>query len=179
MWLLSVAQENMGIANSNYAPTNTIFLNPSSSADSKVFIDLNIIGMSTYALNNYAYVNGNLIAISKAGAAGNETEVQFDLSSAPYSAYTDVQIHGPSLSLSYGKFGGGLFSNFRSVTYVSGIPAHLVNHATNGFDFEDQIGNEYTTSNANVGSLSWLEYGANFSYIIHQSGRDMLSLIHI
>ena len=170
------SQENMGIANSNYAPTNTIFMNPSSSADSKAFIDLNITGASAYALNDYAYFNNNLIAISREGAAGNETEPLYDLSGAPYSAYADVQVHGPSLSVSYGKYGGGLFTNFRSVTSVSGIPAHLANHAINGFDFEDQLGEEFTTNNANVGSLSWLEYGANFSYIIHQNGRDMLTV---
>lgn len=170
------SQENMGIANSNYAPANTIFLNPSSSADSKAFIDFNIVGASTYVLNDYAYFNSNLLAISREGAAGNETEPSYDRGGAPYSAYVDVQIHGPSLSVSYGKFGGGLFMNLRSVTSVSGVPAHLANHAENGFDFEDQLGNEYTTSNANIGSLSWLEYGANFSYIISQSGRDMYTL---
>ncbi len=170
------SQENMGIANSNYSPTNTIFLNPSSSADSKAFIDFNIIGASTYVLNDYAYFNNNLLAISREGAAGNETEPLYDLGGAPFSAYVDVQIHGPSLSVSYGKFGGGLFMNLRSVASVNGVPAHLANHAANGFDFEDQLGNEYTTTNANLGSLSWLEYGANFSYIISQSGRDMYTI---
>ena len=94
------SQENMGIANSNYAPANTIFLNPSSSADSKAFIDFNIVGASTYVLNDYAYFNSNLLAISREGAAGNETEPLYDRGGAPYSAYVDVQIHGPSLSVS-------------------------------------------------------------------------------
>ncbi|MEJ6681145.1 MAG: DUF5723 family protein [Flavobacteriales bacterium] len=170
------SQENMGIANSNFSPTNTIFLNPSSSADSKAFIDFNIIGASNYVLNDYAYFNDNLLAIYREGAAGNETEPRYDLGAAPFSAYVDVQIHGPSLSVSYGKFGGGLFMNLRSVASISGVPAHLANHATNGFDFEDQLGNEYTTINANIGSLSWLEYGVNFSYIISQSSLDMYTL---
>ncbi len=171
-WFSAHAQENMGIANSNYAPLNTIFLNPTSSADSKAFIDFNFTGVSIHALNNYAHLNQGIGGLN----SGGELEVLYDQNEPSYFAYTDVQVHGPALSLSMGKFGAGLFMNVRSVTSVNGITNHLAQHAINGFDFEDQLGNEYTTNNLQLGSLAWLEYGANFSYIIHQEGRDMITV---
>ncbi|MFK7756143.1 MAG: DUF5723 family protein [Flavobacteriales bacterium] len=168
------AQDNMGIANSNYAPTNSIFLNPSSSADSKAFIDFNFFGNSLHINNNHVFVNQSLLGLSE--ASGDEPIENFNRSSAPYKAFVDNQFHGPSFSISFGRFGGGLFTNVRSVTSINGISNHLANHAVNGFDFQDQIGEEFTTSNLRLGTLTWLEYGANFSYILSQKGRDMYTV---
>ncbi|PCI94434.1 MAG: hypothetical protein COB15_14230 [Flavobacteriales bacterium] len=48
----------MGIANSNYAPTNSVLINPSSIGDSKVYWEINLIGASAFIDNNYVYSPG-------------------------------------------------------------------------------------------------------------------------
>src|ERR1035437_4165000 len=50
------AQEKLGIANSNYSSTNSIFLNPSSSVDSRTFVQANLLGLNIYGMNNAAYL---------------------------------------------------------------------------------------------------------------------------
>lgn len=172
----TISQENLGIANSNYAPTNSILLNPSSSADSKAFIDFNLVGSSVFARNNYIYFNENLLDLIKAGKTGTNVQEQYNTGNAPYKAYLDKQLHGPSISVSYGKFGLGMCSSLRSVTSVNGMPNHLGNHLVNGFEYSEQLGEEFTTNNLRVGSLSWLEFGGNFSYIVQQKGADMITV---
>ncbi|MGB1032611.1 MAG: hypothetical protein ACPGWM_08340, partial [Flavobacteriales bacterium] len=60
------AQESMGIRASNYAPTQSIFLNPSSIVDSKAFIDINLVGFSVFARNNFVYLSTDSFSIKQA-----------------------------------------------------------------------------------------------------------------
>jgi hypothetical protein len=54
--LLSNAQDNLGIAGSSRAPVNTLLINPSSIVDSRAFIDINLVGLSAFARNNFMYL---------------------------------------------------------------------------------------------------------------------------
>src|SRR5689334_572121 len=49
------AQEMFGIANSNYAGTNGISLNPSSMVSSRLKLDVNILTLGSSFDNNYIY----------------------------------------------------------------------------------------------------------------------------
>jgi len=166
-----LAQENMGLVNSNYVPASSIFLNPTASADSKVFIDFNVVGISSFVQNNYAYLPTSLSNFNS-----DINEPLYNRGNAPYNAFTDVNIQGPSISLSVGKLGVGLFTNIRSNASVNGLPEFFVNHITEGFDLEDQLNENYTLRNLRLGALNWLEYGANFSYIVQQKGTDMITV---
>jgi len=151
-------------------------MNPSFSADSKVFIDFNLVGVSNFITNNYVYVNGGLNSINNAIQANQTVTENYNTANAPYSVHQDFLLQGPSVSLSLGKLGLGLYSGARSALSINGVPNHLANHIRNGFDFGDQLGDEYTTNNLRVGALAWLEYGLNGSYIIKQEGRDMMTV---
>src|SRR6187399_2522710 len=54
--LHSNAQEKQGIANSNYSPINSAFLNPSSTADNRTYIQINIVGLHSYVHSNLLYL---------------------------------------------------------------------------------------------------------------------------
>ena len=47
------AQESYGALHSNYSPTNSVHLNVTSMLDAKVWLDIEIVGLNTYAINNF------------------------------------------------------------------------------------------------------------------------------
>ena len=63
----SFSQEKLGIANSNFHPTSSIFLNPSSSVDSRTFAQLNLIGLNAFMVTNQMYLP-QIIALVQATA---------------------------------------------------------------------------------------------------------------
>lgn len=170
------AQENLGATLSNYSPTSGILLNPSSSADSKAFIDLNLVGLGLFVNNNYAYVNGSARTLNSQNQSGQTITENYNTTNAPYKVKLDYLVHGPSLSFSYGKLGLGIYTGSRTYLSLAGVTNHLANHIGNGFNFADQLAEEFTTSNLRLGALSWLEYGVNGSYVIKQEGRDMFTV---
>jgi len=44
------SQDNLGIAGSTRAPVNTVLNNPSTIVDSRAFIDINLAGISVFAI---------------------------------------------------------------------------------------------------------------------------------
>ena len=54
---ISLAQERLGLANSNYAGTTGMPLNPSSMVDSKAWLDINLVGVDAFAWNNFVYLS--------------------------------------------------------------------------------------------------------------------------
>jgi len=161
---------------SNYSPTSGILLNPSSSADSKSFIDFNISGLGLFVHNDLVFVNGSANSLNRQNQVGLDISEFYNTTNAPYSAKVDLLIHAPSLSFSFGNFGVGIHTSLRSALSVDGVPNHLVNHIRNGFNFPDQLGQEFTTSQLRIGGLSWLEYGLNASYIISKKENEMLTV---
>ena len=49
-------QNALGTLHGNYTPTNSVYVNPSSMLDAKVWLDINIVGAGSYVNNNLVYL---------------------------------------------------------------------------------------------------------------------------
>ena len=167
--LHSRAQEKIGIANSNYSGVNSIFLNPSSSADCRTYLQLNLVGANAFVVTNLAYL--------PAYYAWNLSIPQPTLADMPFQkfVFANAGATGPVFLISKGNIGAGFFIRGRMVANMRRLPHQL----TSLLAMQDPIGpknGELDIKNAGFSSMSWIEYGVNFAYLIKKERYQMLQL---
>ena len=172
---LLCGQDNLGIAGSTRAPANTVLINPSSVADSRAFLDFNLVGASVFARNNFVFIPGDQFSIR---SLSDVKEVSYNRANAPFGAYADVAAHGPSLTFNVRKHAIGLYSGVRVVADVRGIPESLGYYITEGFQYREQMGKKYTVTDLRAHGLAWMEFGGSYATIISRNG-DQLTLAGI
>lgn len=173
--LCSTAQEKLGIANSNYLSTQSIFLNPSSSADSKTYMQLNLISAGAFVMSNVAYIPG----FSVYGHKGNEAYIQNPVLSSiklPKFIYANATVEGPSFVISKRNYGAGFFVRARSVVQGNASSLSLVNALVSKENTGGSETMNVNAKNTRVSSMSWLEYGVNFSKIIKKERTNLWSV---
>lgn len=169
------AQEKLGIANSNYSSINSIFLNPSSTVDSRTYMQLNLVGLNVYAMNNLLYVPKFTIASTIANGGTEDPEP----STLNFKKFLMVvaSAEAPAFVISKRNYGAGIFIRGRSVGEVKRMPYQL----TDMFFNIENVPNitypyEIDIRNLRVSNMSWVEYGLNFGWMIKKRKNDLLSL---
>ncbi|MCH2199397.1 MAG: DUF5723 family protein [Flavobacteriales bacterium] len=173
------AQESIGIGISNYSPTNSLLLNPSSIVDSKAFIDIHLVGFSVFARNDFVHFDGNQVSLTNPNSF-NGAEVLYNEKRAPFRAYSDVLVQGPTVTATIGKHSFGLYTGVRSVTDVRGLGQKTADYIINGFQYGPYIGTDTRITNMRATTLAWAEAGLSYGRIIRQTGNDLLTVgVHV
>lgn len=166
-------QEKAGIYNSNYATTNSIFLNPSSSADAGTYMQCNLVGVSAHFMNNVAFLPD--FSLWKALAGGSAPLEPTTLRLNKFLRVT-ASAEAPAFVISKNNFGAGIFVRGRSVTGVVRIPYQLtdlfLDLNNNAADDPAQV----DVRRLRAGSMTWVEYGANFSWIVKKQKNNLLAV---
>lgn len=170
-------QENMGIANSNYSPTNSFWLNPSSIADNRAFLDIHIAGAAGFLHNNYAYLPKEKFYFPRdiLSPSGLGDDVAFSTSNSKRVAYIDgaAQLLGASLSI--GDHGIAVNTAVRAYTKGKNIPSQLTDLIIDGV-YEDPVyGQRETYKNISVNALTWAELDFSYAYLFHKFDKDIWS----
>ncbi|MFN8698534.1 MAG: DUF5723 family protein [Flavobacteriales bacterium] len=160
-------QDQLGIAGSNYSPVNTIWNNPSTIVDSKAFLDIQLAGAGVFGRNNLAYLPGGSFSFRN---PENTPLPSYKRDNAPYLAYADVEVWGPSATFAVKQHAFGILSRFRTVADVRGLPESLGYYLTEGFQYSEQMGIQHTVKDARLGGLSWGEVGISYGTIVSRSG---------
>ena len=166
-----IAQEEVGIANSNYSGTNGLYLNPASTSDSRIFINFNLVGANLYFSNNQVYlpqfslVNSIRNGIQEPMVKDNATKKWL---------YGNFWVDGPAFTLSHNRFGLGFFTRGRSLLDIRKIPSELANFYLNGLDHEQQLNKEFDFRNVEISNMTWVEWGINFSKMFSRHKRVMI-----
>ncbi len=167
------AQEKWGSANSNYLSTASIFLNPSSSVDSKTYMQLNLAGANAYAMNNVAYLRNFWIYDLKRNSAYTPT-IGLNLQKLPKFAYANASVDGPAFVISKRNYGAGLFVRARGVAdarvgSLATLGSYLVQEGTNRSD------TYLNFKNTRASEMSWMEYGGNFGLMLKRERNTLIS----
>lgn len=163
------SQENIGIANSNYSPTSSVLLNPSSIGDSKVLWEVNLVGISAFVDNNYIFLPKNQFSLPSAIRDPASIPDPLDkFTSSDKNGYLDASIHGPSVVFNVGKHAFGFNTQIRTVLDARNVPFNLSKFIFEGFKYLPQRGIEYDGSNIKINTMSWAEVGINYAYIFKQ-----------
>jgi hypothetical protein len=164
----SLAQEKMGMVNSNYWSSHSIFLNPVSSVDSKTYIQVNVVGLNAYAMTNAAYLSKFWIY---------KPEVNLEKSSLRLHkfAYAAGSVEGLSFVISKRNYGAGLFVRARGVATLRAGSYELLNLLLGE---ENARKGSVKIDDRNVGfsSMSWIEYGVNFGMMAVRRRNTIISV---
>lgn len=175
--LAAIGQENMGIATSNYSPTNSVWLNPSTIADNKAFLDIHIAGVAGFLHNNYAFLPKSSFYfprdITRIGSKAED--VAFTTKDVKRSAYIDAAAQLPGASLSIGDHGFAINTAVRAYTKGKNIPSQLTDLIIDGV-YEDPVyGQREQYSNISVNALSWAELDFSYAYLFRKFDKDIWS----
>ena len=173
LFLSSTAQEKATISNSNYAPTNGVYLNPSLMVDSKAWLDINIVGAGAFAHNNYIYLpKSNLYTLLR----NNNVTPLDNYNKINKHAFGVANIQGPSLTLNIGEHAVGLNTTLRSFTNVNRVPYELAKFAFEGYDYNDLQNKNFSMKNGTIDHMTWGEIGLSYGKIIKKQNRDLIQV---
>jgi len=164
--------QQIGLANSNFATTNAVLLNPSKSADPKVNFDMTLFGMSSFAKNDYIFTPRTSIDFSN---LGNVPILEDFEEQKKYGLYYELDIMLPSFSKAINEYGFGTFIRTRLMVNAHNMPSHLSKFFLYGFGYNEQHDEEYQAGDFMLKSMSWSEIGINFSRLTYQYNFSQVS----
>ncbi|MFK8039077.1 MAG: DUF5723 family protein [Crocinitomicaceae bacterium] len=169
------AQEKFGAVHSNYSPTNSVHLNPSSMLDAKTWLDIHVVGLGTYLNNNFAAVQNRSI-IDLIGAGGiNTDQMGYNVTRNKYHAYSRTNISSLSAVLSQGDHAFGMsynlfaYADIRKVDNSIALPLSQFFQNQNVTDFTDL---NIEKLRANV--TSYGEAKLSYAYTFKKIYRNMM-----
>ncbi len=175
------SQNTFGSINSNYSPTNGVSINPSSTANAKTFLDINLIGFGAYANNNLLFLpQNNFFSLLTTGTKPTKSDLFYDQNTLNQkeviNLYSRIFIAGPGFTLVHGDHSGGLSFNARSYTAIQNIPYFIGGFAQHGLtDFPRQQGIDYEAKNMRFASLNFLEIKASYAYTFYKKDKNLLA----
>lgn len=169
------AQEKLGITNSNYSTINSIFLHPTQSVDSKVYTQFNIVGAHVYGFTNSAYLpDFSVWQVRRTGAVPTLTPSGIKLKNFMYLV---ASLEAPAFVISKRNYGAGFFIRARSYGDVRNVPYQLTDLFLNP-NKKRVVAEQGSIDLRNVkaSNMTWVEYGANFGYMIKKQRKDIIAL---
>ncbi len=169
------AQNQFGALHSNYTPTNSVFINPSSMLDAKTWLDINIVGVGAYANNNLVAAGDNHAFRILSEQNLDEESLVYAQGRKRYAAFTKAFVLGPSAVWSQGDHAAGLALQMRSYTAAQRVPTYFGPFIENGVaEYTPQHGIDYSVQNLRVASLNFGEIQGSYAYTFLKHRRNML-----
>ncbi|HMH34337.1 MAG TPA: DUF5723 family protein [Puia sp.] len=175
------AQQNLGIRNSNYAGVQGALLNPSSLADSKLKLDVNIISGDVVFDNTFLYAPKKSVPlfgfgrIIKGSIDENLFRTHFDPSNPDklYHLTLSTEILGPSFFMQVAKKHEiGVTMSTRGSADIRGISGNLGQNAFDYFLNKGLWNTDFHDNATRINSMGWLQYGFHYATVLHSEGRS-------
>lgn len=163
----------MGRAGSNYSPLTSLWFNPVLMSDSRALLDIQLVGVSAFAHNNYAYLEGG--QLNSQSLNSGDVRYGFRSQTKRIAIHADQRVYGPSVSFKIRKTFFALTTAYRTVASVRGISSEFVDIATDGLQREELFGRTFSMDRLRIGASSYAEFGIAAAGIYNSSGKDVFS----
>jgi len=174
------AQVMYGAVLGNYAGVNSIQLNPSAMHNSKMYLDVQLMGFDVFLQNNYLYIPAAEYRFSnffKTGYVwpshteeyGTEERNFYHYSNKrDKNAFFQSRINGPGAMLLYNRHAFALTTAVRTIVSADKIPDDLANFMYLGLNYEPQQDIRYTDYGpVTVSGMAWGELGLSYSNVVY------------
>ncbi len=177
------SQEMLGIANSNYAGTNGLSLNPSSMVDSRLETDVNLLTIGVSADNDYLFIPKDSLKffgfkriVDLSGNRGYLDKFSFGSTNKEYSATEYATVRGPSAIFHVKKHWIGLVSQMRAGTSISGVGAPIAKFAyeKDGLKYHPLQEATFTDPAFDIAAMVWSEIGLSYGHEIYNKDQHYL-----
>ena len=186
--ITAVGQSMYGTTLGNYAGVNSLQLNPAALHNSRVYLDIQLIGMDLFAQNNYLYISSSEYRFSNFFKAGyqwpthtEEYSVEEQLlyhynNTRLKTAFVQSRINGPGGMLLWGRHAFALTTSVRSLVSLRNVPYELANFAWLGLKYVPQQNINYHDQIPMRGSgMVWAEIGLSYANTFYARGYNLIS----
>lgn len=182
--LRALAQQDLGIRNSNYAGIQSSLLNPSAIAGSKLDWDIHLFSVNVDFANNFLYAPKSAVPffgfqrIIKGSIDENLFQTRYDPQNPNklYNVSFSGEFLGPSFFMTVKKKHViGLTTALRGMGNIRNITG---NAGQNAFDYllSSKLWNTtYQDQSARVNGMGWAEYGLHYATVLYTKGGDELN----
>lgn len=172
----TLGQERVGIANSNYAGTLGVPLNPSMLVDSKTYLDVNIIGLDAFVWNNYVFLSHqDFYFWNNVPNPENFPDLRDNMNGTIKHGAINLRIDGPSATLNLGRHAFGIHTAGRVFASIEDIPQPAAKHIYDGLDYFPQRRIIYDLRNFGAYATAWAEVGLTYSTIAYAYRRNLIT----
>ncbi|MFH0893184.1 MAG: DUF5723 family protein, partial [Bacteroidota bacterium] len=179
------SQELLGVVNSTTSGVNSPLINPAGMADSRFWLDINILTLDVFAENNMVYMSKNDYYFTKLFKDNNYTTDRenrdgtmiFDkYNSKNKKLYSSIRLQGPEFMMSLGRHSFALIDGIRFATSMKGLPFHVAKLAYEGTDYAPLQNKTYTADKFRWAAAGWGEIGLSYSYIIKHEKTKLIAV---
>lgn len=172
-----MAQDMLGVRNSNYAGIYGISLNPSTMVASRLYMDFNLIGVQGFVDNNYAFIQQDEFfefmqtRTLPVYYTWDHERRYFDIdrSNAMKHGFQNSNIQGPSGMVVKGKHAFGITTAFRTSSSFRELPPDIAIFLYEAIDFGMQHNIEYSHDiQSSATTMAWTEIGFSYAYNFHR-----------
>lgn len=177
------AQDMLGVRSSNYAGLQGLGINPALIKNSRLDIDINILGVGATIENDFMYIPKDKLkffgiknVIDRFDKKEYLDEFSFGNPNELYNASANLSLIGL----------GGMFniqnkhtiaftSQFRTGVSMEGVQGHAAKFAVEGFTYNPLHNRVFLGKDFEVNILGWVEYGLSYATTLHENEKGSLA----
>lgn len=173
-----------GHVHSNYAGVTGLHINPTSIVNSKLYFDLNLIGLHLNVDNDVVYLAKDeykfarfLSIDSEYPKHGDDNRIYYDFFNTNLkNAFTQIKILGPSVMYATIDRGFSLSTSVRNIVSGSDIPYEIAKFGVEGFDYYPlhRI-NFIDNQDFRAAGVSFGEITASYAQLLFKNNRDHIT----
>lgn len=170
-----------GFVNSNYSGITGSLINPTAILNSKLYLDINVIGLHLNVDNDYVFLARDEYKFSRFFTAGAKFPEHGEHSRAFYdkyntdfkNTYTQIRVMGPSAMFAKGDQAFGFSTGYRTLLSGQNISYEMAKFAVEGADFSPlhRI-NFINERDSRVASMAFAEIAGTYSKVLFKRNRD-------
>ncbi len=180
----SQAQESPGVTQGNFAGSMMMRLNPSTMIQSKVYMDINILSVTAFGQNDFAYLPGKDVrmipllmgkdSLPSYPPSGNN--FLYFGNKIPKTASALVNVYGLSGMVEINDQVFGFYTAFRSYTSGRNLPYEIPIFGSESLGYTPLHNINFDDNEFSAGTMSWAEIGLSYSRTLVQQGNHHWTL---
>lgn len=174
-------QEQFGLANSNYAGTDAVPLNPARMATQWSWMDIRIVGAGASIWNDHVSIRGKERALlgetreSLRTADGDRFSFSESMRDGLRHGFVNAHVAAPAVSLVLGRSSIGASVRTRAAVSLTGIGPDLARFAYNGLSYRPQWGRRYRDDHVRIAAAAWTEFAATYARLLVARDHTLIS----
>lgn len=174
----SYSQDGYGMALSNYAPTTSVFHNPTNVLDNKTYLDLHLIGAGIFVQNDFLSMKESQFTFLENILLGQQwPQFQYNYSNKLKYGFQNTDVQLLSGTFQYKEHGFALTSRVRTFLDFRRVPTAVSKLIQNGTDnYEGLYDQVFNVDRMSVNQLSYIEIGSTYSNAFYHFDHDLLAV---
>ena len=177
-FVVVVAQDEFGIAHSNYAPTKTFLHNPTNTLDNKTWLDIHLIGAGTFVHNDYLYMKGTQFSFAENIILQQQwPDYFYNTSLDKKSGLQDSDVQFVSAAIQYKNHGFAFSSRLRTYFDFRRVTPEIATLIAQGpSNFSSYFDEVLSANKMFMNQTAYAEYGFSYSNMFYHFARKSMGV---